>query len=85
MPRVRRQVISNCMYEVCFRAKESIPLVATEYMKLLISSILARTQRDHKVVICHDIWNGSHPHIILVTKDSQQLINFVSEVQKKLT
>ena len=85
MPRVRRQVISNCMYEVCFRAKESIPLVSTEYMKLLISSILARTQRDHKVVICHDIWNGSHPHIILVTKDSQQLINFVSEVQKKLT
>ena len=73
------------MYEICFRAKEGIPLVATEYMKLLIGSILARTQRDHKVVICHDIWNGSHPHIILVAKDSQQLINFLSEVQKKLT
>jgi len=73
------------MYELCFRAKASLPLVAYECLNFIIHCVLARAQRDEKVILCHDLWNGSHPHIIVVTRDAQQLVNFYCEVQKKVT
>ena len=85
MPRKRRRIVSNRVYEICFRAREGLPLVCYEYMKLIINSVLARTQRDDKLILCHDIWNGSHPHLIVVAKDSEKFVQFYSEVQKKLT
>ncbi|MEZ4752774.1 MAG: hypothetical protein R3A13_00445 [Bdellovibrionota bacterium] len=85
MPRRRRRIISNQVYEICFRAREGLPLVCYDFMKLIINSVLARTQRDNKVILCHDIWNGSHPHLIVVAKDSEQFVQFYSEVQKKIT
>ena len=85
MPRKRRRIISNQAYEICFRAREGLPLVCYQYMKLILGSILARTQRDDKLIICHDIWNGSHPHIIAVAKDADDFTNFYGEVQKKIT
>ena len=85
MPRRRRYIISNSCYEVCFRAKNSLPFVCYKLISFLLACILARAQRDDKVIICHDIWNGSHPHLILVAKDSQQFINFIAEVEKKIT
>ena len=68
-----------------FRAREGLPLVCYEYMKLILGSVLARAQRDDKLILCHDIWNGSHPHIIAVAKDSDKFVKFYSEVQKKIT
>lgn len=85
MPRRRRRIISNGCYEIGFRAKNCLPLVAYQVIALIIGSALARAQRDNKVILCHDIWNGSHSHLIVVAKDAQQLVNFYSEVQKKIT
>ncbi|MDZ4785291.1 MAG: hypothetical protein SGJ02_04355 [bacterium] len=85
MPRRRRRIISNTCYEICFRARATLPFVAYLIIKLIIGAAIARTQRDNKVILCHDIWNGSHPHIIIVAKDSQQCVNFYSEIQKKIT
>jgi len=83
--RSQRYVESGTMYEICFRARASLPLVAYKLMNFIIYCTLARVQRDDKVILCHDIWNGSHPHLIVVSKDAQQLINFYSEIQKKIT
>ncbi len=80
MPRNRRQIKSNTCYEICFRAKSTLPLVAYRVIALIIQSAIARTQRDDKVILCHHIWNGSHPHIIAVSKDAQQFVNFYSEI-----
>ena len=54
-------------------------------MKLLISCILARTQRDFKVDICHHLWQGNHPHIVVILKDADLARRFYMEIQKKLT
>lgn len=85
MPKNRRYIESKTVYEICFRAKDSLPLVAYQCINFVIQCILARVQRDEKVILCHDIWNGSHPHIIVVSKDAEQLVKFYGEVEKKIT
>ncbi len=85
MPRTRRMIKSGAVYEVCFRARDSLPLGVHRLIKFIIGASLARTQRDDKITLCHDIWNGSHPHFLLVAKDANQLIAFVSEIQKRIT
>jgi len=85
MPRQRRLIKSNTPYEICFRAKDSLPFVAYDVIDLFIKSAIARAQRDDKLILCHDIWEGSHPHLIAVSKDAQQFVNFYTEVEKKIT
>lgn len=85
MPHARRRIISGNCYELCFRARSTLPFVAYQVIKLIVSSCLARTQRDNKVTLCHDIWEGSHAHLFLIAKDSQQCIKFYDELQKKIT
>lgn len=85
MPRTRRQIESMQTYEICFRARSGLPLVANQVIQMVIKHALARAQRDNKVVLCHDIWNGSHAHIIIVVKDAYQCVRFYGEVQKKIT
>jgi len=73
------------VYEICFRARASLPFVSHAFINFIIQCVVARVQRDDKVILCHDIWNGSHPHLIVVSKDAQQVVNFYSEIQKKVT
>lgn len=85
MPRQRRRIKSKSCYELCFRARRGLPLVAYKLIELIIGASVARTQRDDKVTLCHDIWNGSHPHMLVVTKDSEQCTRFYGEIQKRIT
>ncbi len=85
MGRMNRRIESKQCYEVCFRAKEGLPLVAYHVINLIIGAALARAQRDNKVTICHDIWNGSHAHLILLAYDAEMFKCFLSEVQKQIT
>ena len=85
MGRTRRRIESRECYEVCFRAREGLPLVAYHLINLIIGSTVARAQRDHKVDICHDIWNGSHAHLILVARDAEMFVRFLGEIQKQIT
>ena len=85
MPQKRRMIVSKHPYEICLRAREGLPFVARMIIRLIIGSVIARTQRDDKVELCHDIWNGSHCHIVLVTKDSKQCVDFYGEIEKKIT
>src|SRR5262245_3172890 len=81
----RRRFYSNCMYEICFRARNGIPLPALRTIELIIKSALARAQRDGKVTICHHIWNGTHCHILLIVRDAELFVKFYMELKKKLT
>lgn len=85
MPRNRRYIESNTPYELCFRAKDSLPFSVHNTITLIIKSSIARAQRDEKVIICHDVWEGSHPHMLLVAKDAEKFRNFYTEVEKKIT
>ena len=85
MSRTRRRIESCKAYELCFRARRGLPLVAYRVIRQIIEHVLARAQRDEKVYLCHDIWNGSHSHVIVMTKDSHKCTQFYGEVQKNIT
>jgi len=73
------------VYEVCFRAREGLPLPTRRIIKLVIDSALARTQRDDKVIICDYLWMANHPHILLISQDVTALKNFYGELKKRIT
>ena len=50
-----------------------------------MKSIIARVQRDQKVIVCHYVWMGNHAHIIILSRDSEQCCRFYGEIQKQLT
>jgi REP element-mobilizing transposase RayT len=82
----RRYFENDQFYEIVFRAKEGIPLPCTEYMNTIIWGIIARTQRDSKVKICHATFLGNHCHMLVVSnKGEQELSDFHKEIKKKLT
>jgi len=85
MGRRRRRIESLRPYEMCFRARDTLPFVAYQVIDIIIKHALARAQRDDKLFLCHDIWNGSHCHIIVLTKDADQCKKFYMEVKKKIT
>ena len=85
MPRARRYIRSKGLYEISFRAVNTIPLVCTEYMRALLHSILARVQRDFKVVIHHYVFEGSHLHILCTALDADMCRRFYGELKKKIT
>lgn len=85
MPRRRRYLIARHTYEVTLRAKRGLPFPASDYMNLLILSVLARVQRDSKVSICDFITMANHLHFLIVVYDHEQAIRFLQETKKKLT
>lgn len=67
------------------RTRNGLPFVCTRYMRLILSGILARVQRDQKVTICHFVWMSNHLHMVIVVKDSFECTKFYCEVQKQIT
>ncbi len=85
MPRLRRYIQSKTLYELTFRAKDSLPFPCTKVMEAIIYSILSRVQRDNKVIIHHFIVEVSHVHFLITANDANQCQQFYGEVKKQLT
>lgn len=85
MGHTRRQFKSGTLYEISFRAKEGLPFVAYRVIELIIESVVARVQRDNKVTLSHDVWEGSHCHLIAIAWDSSNFVAFYGELKKQLT
>ena len=85
MARSPRYFRSGKPYAVTFRTCKGLPLVATYYMRLLLEGIVARTQRDFKVTICHFLWMANHPHFFVLCQDPAMLCAFYGEIQKSVT
>lgn len=85
MGRARRHIVAGEVYELCFRAKSGLPFVIYKLINLIIQGVVARVQRDFKVILCHDIWNGSHAHIIVIAKDHAGVSAFAGQIEKRLT
>jgi len=85
MSRLRRCILSNHVYEICFRTRKGLPFVCTRYMKLILKSVIARAQRDHKVDISNLLFMGNHPHMLVTARDAVQFKNFYCEVKKQIT
>lgn len=59
--------------------------MATLYMELIIRGIIARVQRDEKVILIALTFMANHPHIIIEACDRDQCKRFYGEIQKQLT
>jgi len=85
MPRPRRVVFGNTLYEIVPRAREGLPLPPTEVTNQLLTGILARTQRDEKVTLCNFVEMNNHTHQHCIPDEPQQHAKFYMEYQKKVT
>jgi REP element-mobilizing transposase RayT len=85
MPQERRRYISGAVYEICFRAKEGIPLPPNRAINALIEAVVARVQRDEKLTLCHYYWSGNHTHMLVRAKDSDQFSRFLGETKRRIT
>jgi REP element-mobilizing transposase RayT len=72
--------------EIIPRTRESLPFPPCKTSNALLQGILARTQRDEKVELCHFVSMNSHFHLhVLPKKEPHQVCNFYGELQKKMT
>lgn len=85
MPANRRQIISGELYELEIRTRFALPFVCLLVVRLLLSSAMARSQRDSKIVICHFLWMANHLHLLFIAKDAEACSQFYSELMKKIT
>lgn len=85
MPRMRRHIKSNTLYEISFRAREALPFPCTEYMRLIVLGIMARVLRDNKVLLHHFLWEISHGHFLCTAKDADECQRFYGELKKQIT
>ena len=73
------------MYELCFRAKQGLPLPARRLTTLLLQSIMARLLRTEQVIVCAFVWMANHPHIQLYSLDATTLKDFHGGLKKRIT
>lgn len=85
MPAARRMIVSNRLYELEIRARSGLPFPPLAVIRLLLASAMARTQRDHKVVVCHFLWMANHLHLLFIAKDAYAAACFYGELTKKIT
>ena len=83
--RARRMYRSRRMYELCFRAKQGLPLPARRLTTLLLQSIIARLLRSEQVIVCAFVWMANHPHIQLYSLDATALKAFHGGLKKRIT
>ena len=69
---------------VTSRTEEGLPFVATEYMNLIIMSVLARAQHLHPVLVCTYCWMGNHLHMVLVVEDPELIAAFMDRIKTEL-
>ena len=80
--RPQRMYRSKAVYELCFRAREGLPLPARPIINLILQSALARTQRDNKVNLCTLVWMSNHPHLIIESLDTDKLKKFYGSLKR---
>ena len=76
---------SKRVHELCFRAREGLPMPALSLIKVLLESAIARTQRDEKLTLCAGLGMGNHPHLLVVSGQGVDVKRFYEELKKKIT
>lgn len=80
-----RYIQSKSVYEVCFRAREGIPLPCSEEMNFLVECALSWAIRDKSLKISHIVVMGNHIHLLVIVYDPEEFIRFYGELMKRLT
>lgn len=82
---MNRVIFEGTLYEVVPRAREGLPLPPTEVTNQLVAGILARTQRDNKVILCNFVEMNNHAHQHCIANAPELHTKFYMEYQKKIT
>lgn len=83
MPNNPKCFIHGTVIEVTFRTEEGLPLVPTDYMRLILLGIITRAQSLFPVTICHFVVMSNHIHMILVVQDPAAVKDFVGAVKRE--
>ena len=84
MPENPKLFVNNIPYELCTSVQSGLPLVPTEYMKILIQGAMAAAQSLYPVTICHYIVMANHIHFLIVVKDPADVPRFMDYLKTEL-
>ena len=85
LDRVRKIFTPGAVYFVTTRMQEGLPLVAAEYMQLILNGIIARAQAQFNVTICHQIILSNHYHGLLIAEDAVGIPKFIGYIKREST
>ena len=83
MPNNPKCFIHQTVIDVTFRTEYGLPLVAAEYMRVILEGILARAQTLYPITICHFVVMANHMHMILVVQDPEVVKDFIGTIKKE--
>lgn len=85
MPNNPRCFVHKTVLDVTFRTEEGLPLVASEYMKVILRGIFARAQSLYPVTICHYLVMPNHVHMIIVVEDPEAVPGFIGAIKREIS
>ncbi len=85
MPRTRRVIQAQSMYETIYRARCGLPFPPNHTNNAIISGIYGRAMRYDEVVLCNFVHMNNHSHDHVIPLDPAALSVMYKEVQKQCT
>jgi hypothetical protein len=85
MPRSRRVVQKNAVYEVVSRASHHLPLPPTETTNEILKGIYGRSLRDGNVTLCNFVEMNNHSHQHFIPTQPKALPKVYGEMKKCIT
>ncbi len=83
MARLRKFFIHGSVVELTFRAEAGLPFVATDYMRLIVLSYLARAQKFYPLSICAVVVMGNHVHMLVVVRNPELVPKFMEYFKRE--
>jgi REP element-mobilizing transposase RayT len=77
MPARRKLFQTGCVYEICTRLQQGLPLTAHPSAVVLIKGMLARAQSYYPVTISHIVFMANHFHMIVVAQNPEDVASFM--------
>lgn len=81
MARKRRILLPNKLHFISSRVQEGLPFVATQYMNMILMSIMARAQELFNVRVCAFVWMGNHFHMLIIVDKAQDAADFINRIK----
>jgi REP element-mobilizing transposase RayT len=81
MPSPPRVLIPGKLHFVTTRVERGLPFVCTEYMNLIIMSVMARAQVLYNIRVCAFLWMGNHMHMLIVLDCPESLALFIDRIK----
>jgi REP element-mobilizing transposase RayT len=81
MPSPPRLLLPHSVVFITTRMEEGLPLIPTDFIKVIIEGILGRAYKKYRIIACHYIFMNNHLHLLLVVEDPDAVAGFMDRLK----